>query len=70
MCSYCIQFFAALSDIVINNVNGYCIPAFNENAFVKQLHHLMKMRMKGTGSHRIMPLHLTNLHLTKFLKGG
>ena len=34
--------FAALSDIVINNVNGYCIPAFNENAFVKQLHHLMK----------------------------
>ena len=33
--------FAALSDIVINNVNGYCIPAFNENAFVKQLLHLM-----------------------------
>ena len=33
--------FSALSDIVINNVNGYCIPAFKEKIFVKKLHHLM-----------------------------
>ncbi|MCI7728579.1 MAG: glycosyltransferase [Bacteroidales bacterium] len=33
--------FGALSDIIIDNVNGYSIPPFNEKIFVEKLQYLM-----------------------------
>ncbi len=33
--------FAALSDIIIDDVNGYAIPPFKEKLFIEKLHYLM-----------------------------
>ncbi|MGM9795279.1 MAG: glycosyltransferase [Candidatus Aphodosoma sp.] len=33
--------FAALSDIIVDGVNGYAIPPFKEKLFIEKLHYLM-----------------------------
>lgn len=33
--------FAALSDIIEDDINGYCIPPFKEDIFLQKLHYLM-----------------------------
>lgn len=48
--------FSSLTDIIVNNVNGYCIPPFNEKKYLKKLHHLMSdeaERMRLAANHRL-----------------
>lgn len=34
--------FSALSDIIVNNINGYSIPPFKKNIYLQKLHYLMR----------------------------
>lgn len=53
--------FASLSDIVIDNVNGYCIPPFDEKIYLQKLHNLMKYE-----NERIRLASNSNLTLDQF----